>query len=149
MRRPRIVVLGMLTKMPVAGVVWQYLHYLMGFERLGYEAWYVEAHGINPSMFSTDSDPGTDRAAAFIASMMRRGGLEGRWAYHALHDDGSVHGLSDSELQDLYRSAALIINMHGGTTPRPEHVSGDRLVYLQTDPGQLQAELQVGRAETV
>jgi hypothetical protein len=149
MRRPRIVVLGMLTKMPVAGVVWQYLHYLLGFERLGYEAWYVEDHGINPSMFSTDSDPGTDRAAAFIASMMRRGGLDGRWAYHALHDDGAVHGLSDSELADLYRSAALIVNMHGGTTPRPEHASGDRLVYLQTDPGQLQAELREGRAETV
>ena len=37
----------MMTKMPVAGVVWQNLHYLLGFERLGYEAYYVETHA-NP-----------------------------------------------------------------------------------------------------
>ena len=49
-RRPRVVLLGMMTKMPVAGVVWQNLHYLLGFERLGYEAYYVEAHGRTPSM---------------------------------------------------------------------------------------------------
>ena len=39
----KIVVLGMLTKMPVAGVAWQTLHYLLGFQRLGYDAYYVEA----------------------------------------------------------------------------------------------------------
>ena len=67
MNPPRIVVLGMMTKMPVAGVVWQNLHYLLGFERLGYEAWYVEAHGINPSMFQEhEDDPGSARAAAFV-----------------------------------------------------------------------------------
>ncbi len=48
--RPKIVLLGMMTKMPVAGVVWQTLHYLLGFERLGYEAYYVEAHARTPSM---------------------------------------------------------------------------------------------------
>jgi hypothetical protein len=37
--RPKIVLLGMMTKMPVAGVVWQNLHYLLGFERLGCEAY--------------------------------------------------------------------------------------------------------------
>ena len=48
--RPKVVVLGMMTKMPVAGVVWQNLHYLLGFERLGYAAYYVEAHARTPSM---------------------------------------------------------------------------------------------------
>ena len=37
MSAPKIVVLGMMTKIPVAGVVWQTLHYLLGFERLGFE----------------------------------------------------------------------------------------------------------------
>jgi hypothetical protein len=143
------VLLGMLTKMPVAGVVWQYAHYLLGFERLGYEAWYVEAHGINPSMFSRPGEPGSVRAAAYVDATMRRFGLGDRWAYHALHDDGAVHGVTERALDDLYRSAALIINLHGGTRPRPEHARGDRLVYLQTDPGQLQAELNDGRQESI
>ena len=36
--RPKVVLLGMMSKHPVAGVFWQTMHYLVGFERLGYEA---------------------------------------------------------------------------------------------------------------
>ncbi len=39
-----IVVLGMMTKMPVAGVVWQTLQYLVGLRRLGWDVYYVESH---------------------------------------------------------------------------------------------------------
>ena len=52
MSRPKIVLLGMMTKIPVAGVVWQTVHYLVGFERLGYETYYVEAHARTPSIVS-------------------------------------------------------------------------------------------------
>ena len=136
--------------MPVAGVVWQTAHYLAGLERLGCEVWYVEAHGTSPSMFcSSPDDPGAEAAAAFIDGVTRRFDLANRWAYHALHDDGRVLGLSPSALGDLYASAALIVNLHGGTTPLPEHAATGRLVYLETDPVQLQVELHENRRETV
>jgi hypothetical protein len=148
--RPRVVVLGMLTRMPVPGVVWQTAHYLLGLERLGCETWYVEAHGINPSMFcSGPGDPGSERAAAFLAGTMSKLGHDHRWALHALHDDGRVFGLSPSSLRQLYGSAAAIINLHGGTTPLPEHAATGRLVYLETDPVQLQVELHEGRPEAI
>ena len=35
--RPKIVLLGMLTKMPVGGVAWLVGQYVIGFERLGYD----------------------------------------------------------------------------------------------------------------
>src|SRR5205823_12965376 len=41
----RIVLFGMMTKVPVAGVVWQTLHYLLGLRDLGFHVTYVEAHG--------------------------------------------------------------------------------------------------------
>src|SRR5207247_920782 len=85
--RPKIVVLGMMTKIPVAGVVWQTMHYLVGLERLGFDAYYVEAHARTPSMFvHAPHEDVSDTAAAFIATTMRRFGLEDRWAFHALHD---------------------------------------------------------------
>jgi hypothetical protein len=150
LHKEKIVVLGMMTKMPVAGVVWQTVHYLVGLERMGYEVYYVEAHARTPSMFmEREEDDGTARAAAFIAGVMRRFGLEGRWAYHALHDDGRCHGMSLERLNDLYRSAALIINLHGGTMPLPEHAQSGRLVYLETDPVQLQIELHDNNPETI
>src|SRR5204862_4311663 len=80
--RPKVVVLGMMTKIPVAGVVWQTMHYLVGLERLGFDAYYVEAHARTPSMFvHAPHEDVADTAAAFIAATMRLFGLEHRWAF--------------------------------------------------------------------
>src|SRR5207249_10392965 len=114
--RKKVVLLGMMTKTPVAGVVWQTLHYLVGLERLGYEAYYVEAHARTPSMFlESEEEDGSDKASAFIAKIMHRFDLDGRWAFHALHSDGRCYGMSEGELKGLYASADLLINLHGGT----------------------------------
>jgi GT2 family glycosyltransferase len=150
MRRRQVVLLGMISKIPVSGVVWQALHYLVGLERLGFETYYVEAHARTPSMFmELPDDDGAGRAAAFLAGVLERFGFGDRWAYHALHADGRVYGLSALQLDALYRSADLIINLHGGTEPRAEHVATDRLVYLETDPVEVEVQLAGGRAETV
>jgi GT2 family glycosyltransferase len=148
--RPKVVLLGMMTKMPVAGVVWQNLHYLLGFERLGCEAFYVETHARTPSMLmSSEHDDSSALAAEFIAAIMRRFGLSDRWAFRALHDDGRCFGMSEAALERLYGEAELLINLHGGTQPLPELAATGRLVYLETDPVQLQLELRHGVQETI
>ena len=146
----KIVLLGMMTRIPVAGVVWQTIHYLLGFERLGYEAYYVEAHARTPSMLmEREEDDSSAKAAAFIDGVMRRFGLGDRWAFHGLHDDNRCYGMSEGELRRLYDSALMLINLHGGTEPRPELYATDRLVYLETDPVQLQVELHQGVQATL
>jgi hypothetical protein len=143
-----IVLLGMLTKIPVAGPAWLLLHYMEALRRLGYDPWYVEAHARTPSMFMREpSDDSSARAAEYVGRILGRYGFANRWAFHALHDDGRVYGLSATRLRRLYRSADLIINLHGGTVPTPEHLSGGPLVYLETDPVELEVELHQGRAE--
>ncbi len=141
-KRPTIIVLGMMTKMPVAGVVWQTIHYVLGLERLGYDVHYVETHARTPSMLMRrEDDDGGALAAGFIDSMMRRFDLGDNWAYVALHDDGRHYGKSRHRLHELYRSAGAILNLHGGTEPLPEFADTGRLVYVETDPVQLQVEL--------
>lgn len=148
-RRPVVVVLGMLTKMPVAGVAWQTMHYLAGFERLGYETYYVEAHGRTPSMLMKhEGDDGPALAAAHLDRLMRRFGLAGRWAYQAVHSDERVLGMSTGGLSALFARADLVVNLHGGTEPLPEHYATGRLIYVETDPVQLQVELHDGVAST-
>jgi len=148
--RRKIVLLGMMTRIPVAGAVWGTMHYLVGLERLGYEPYYVEAHARTPTMLMRHADDDSSAlAAGFIADVMRRFGMAGRWAFHALHDDGRVHGMSESALADLYRDAALIINYHGGTVPLPEHTATNKLVYLGTDPVDIEIEVHQGRRETI
>lgn len=140
--KKKIVLLGMMARIPVAGVVWQTIHYLVGLERLGYEAYYVEAHGGTPRAFMQHEwDDGWAKAADFINSVLQRFGLGDRWALHARFFDDRCYGLSKNQLQQLYRSAELLINLHGGTEPLPEHSATGRLVYLETDPVELQIEL--------
>jgi GT2 family glycosyltransferase len=144
-----MVVLGMMTKMPVAGVVWQTLHYVLGLRRLGFDPYYVETHGRTPSMLMRDETvDGFAQGAAFLASIMRRFDLGDRWAYRPLYEDPRCFGMSQRELEKLYGSAELLFDLHGGTEPLPELSATDRLVYVETDPGQLQAELAAGLQST-
>jgi GT2 family glycosyltransferase len=138
----KIVLLGMMTRIPVAGVVWQTVHYLIGLERLGYEAYYVETHARTPAMLmEREQDDSSAMAAEFINAALEPFGLGDRWAFVGLHHDGGYYGKSEAELRRLYDTAQLLINLHGGTEPLPELYATDRLVYLETDPVQLQVEL--------
>jgi hypothetical protein len=138
----KVVLLGMMSKMPVAGNMWLVAQYLVGLRRLGYDPYYVEAHGCTPrELMDGGDDDGYARAAAFIDQVMRRFDFGNRWAYHAVHAGGRVYGMTSAELRELYHSAALIINLHGGTEPLPEHSATGRLVYLGTDPVEVELEL--------
>jgi hypothetical protein len=148
---PRAVVLGTMTKMPVAGIVFITVQYMLGLKRLGFDVYYVEAHARTPSMFiRSGNDDGSLAAAAFIGDVMRRFDLGAdRWAFHALHDDGRCFGLSKTALYRVYRDAAFIFNLHGATAPRPEHVETGRLVYVGTDPVAHEVEVYNGVIETI
>lgn len=148
-RPEKIVLLGFLSHFPVAGVAWQTIHYLVGFQKLGYDVYYVEAHGCTPSkLMQSETDDGTQRAAEYIEQIMRRVGMEHRWAYHSLYDSRYL-GMSEAQLKELYQSAALLINLHGSHLPRPELAATGRLVYLETDPVDVQIDLFHQKAETL
>jgi GT2 family glycosyltransferase len=145
----KLVVLGFMSHFPVAGVAWQTLHYLLGFQKLGYEVYYVEAHGCTASkLMQHDTDDGPGRAAAYISGVLNRFGLGDRWAYHALYESRHL-GLTAGQLKELYGSAALLINLHGSHIPTPELSSSGRLVYLETDPVDLQIDLYRNKPETI
>jgi hypothetical protein len=148
---PRAVVLGTMSKMPVAGIVFITVQYLLGLKRLGFDVYYVEAHARTPSMFMKDPrDDASALAAAFIRGVMARFDLgDDKWAFHALHDDGRCFGLSEHALRDLYQNAAFIFNLHGATAPRPELCQTGRLVYVGTDPVAHEVEIYNGEQATI
>ncbi|MFN8543417.1 MAG: hypothetical protein U0807_04345 [Candidatus Binatia bacterium] len=133
-RRDTILVLGIVGQYPMAGVAWQALHYLLGFQALGWDVYYVEDSGAppyDPRSGGVSDDCGY--AVAYVADCMRRHGLDERWVYlDMMHNQ--THGLSASRLQELYRSATAIVNLCGATAPREEHRQSGRLIYVETDP---------------
>jgi GT2 family glycosyltransferase len=146
----KIVLFGMMTNKPVAGIAHLTMPYLVGLERLGYEAHYVEAHGSWPTQIQHPNDTrgdGSREAVAYIERVVRSFGFGGRWAYHALHSDGACYGMSTGALRRLYETADLFLNLHGGTDP-PDGLAGDdRLVLIDTDPVGLQIDACNGKSE--
>ncbi len=132
--RGRVVVLHFVGQMPLAGIAWQAVQYLVGLERLGYEAWYVEDHGANPY------DPAADSVVmecagnvAYLRRVMEGIGLGSRWAYWDAIND-VYHGLSRQDVAALYRDADALFNLCGATRLREEHMRCPVRVMIDTDP---------------
>src|ERR1051325_3845829 len=95
--RPKIVLLGMMGRMRVGGAVWQTLHYLVGLKKLGYDPYYVEAHGAVPWAFQDNES----EAASFIDSILRRFDMGHRWAFHARGASNTYYGMTESQVNRL------------------------------------------------
>jgi hypothetical protein len=137
-----LVVLGMMGRMPLAGVAWQLLHYLAGFRRLGFDVYYVEdtrTWSYDPDRNTVTDDCGY--AVNFISEIMSSYGFSGRWAYRAGIPGNRTFGLSDSELSQLFKRANVLVNVTGATRLRSEHLHVPVRIYLETDPVLPQIEI--------
>ena len=150
MSRPlRLVVLGMMGRCPFGGQTWLYLNWLRGLSRLGHEVWYVEDDTVWP--YDPQQQTVTDDctyACRHIAGALQRIGLEGRWAFRLADRPDCCHGLSDSRLNELYRSCDALLNIVGATDLREEHLSAPLRVYVETDPATAELRLANGDAHT-
>jgi hypothetical protein len=150
-RKPKLVVLGLMSSMPYAGIVFLTMQYLVGFKRLGFDVYYVEEHGKTPwLLMNPQRGDGYTVVAAFLAGVMRRFGLDDdQWAFRAVDKPDRSQGLPDHRLDEVFRDAALVINLHGGTVPRLEHYASGRLVYVGTDPVDREVGLYHGYQQVV
>jgi hypothetical protein len=143
-RRDPLLLLGIVGQYPMAGVAWQAVHYLLGFQALGLDVYYVEDAGAPPYDPRTGGVSGEcDYAVSYVAQVMGEVGLGDRWVYLDMMRN-ETHGLSRARLEQLYRDAAVIVNVCGATAPRDEHRQGACLVYVETDPVYEQLQIALG-----
>jgi hypothetical protein len=117
-----------------AGHTWVFLQYLIGFWRLGLEAYFVEelqppdAGSAGPAFVDTPN-------AAYFRAVMEGFGLT---PYAGLLErNGQAHvGLSRADITRIGQQADLFLNPYGGR--RWLLGSGPRSVYLDYDPGYIQ-----------
>jgi hypothetical protein len=144
-----VLVLGIVGQYPMAGVAWQAVHYLLGFQALGWDVYYVEDSGAPPYDPRAGGVTGeSGYAVSYVADVMRRVGLADRWVYLDMVQN-ETHGLSRARLDALYRDAAVIVNLCGATAPRDEHRQGARLVYVETDPVYEQLRIALGERSSL
>jgi hypothetical protein len=139
--RGPIVVFGIAFWYPLAGVTFQFIHYLLALRRLGWDPYYVEDSGrwvYDPDRDDTTPDPraNIERVAPVLAAH----GFADRWAYRSYFENGRVFGISEARLRSLYRETAALLNVTGAQELREEHLACPRRLYIETDPvkGQIQ-----------
>jgi hypothetical protein len=133
-KRGRIVLLHFAAQMPLAGVAWQAVHYLVGLQRLGWDVWYVEDSGANPydpRISSVSMECGYN--VAYLRRIMQRFGLGERWSYWDAINDVH-HGASRARVQALFAEADALINLCGATRLREEHLRCPVRILVDTDP---------------
>lgn len=133
-QRPRIILHHFVGQMPLAGIAWQAMHYLVGLQRLGYDVWYVEDGGANPYDPRVASVMMTcDYNVTYLRRAMESYGFAGRWAYwDAINDEW--YGLSRERVNWLYSEADALINLCGATQLREEHLCCPVRIMIDSDP---------------
>lgn len=133
-KRGDIVVLHFSGQMPLAGIAWQAMHYLVGLEQLGYRCWYVEDSGANPFDPQANSIVMDCRYnVRCLRRAMEQYGFADRWSYwDAIHD--VRYGLSHNQVRALFRQAGALINLCGSTKLRDEHFACPVRIMIDTDP---------------
>ncbi len=146
MNRKRIVVMGFMASIPIAGVVWQHIHYIVGLLRLGHEVWYVEDSArlpYNPTTYEVSND--YSYALETLARLGKQFGFEDRWAFCARYLPGDpCHGLTREKLLDLYRTADAILNVCGTQELNDDVRQCERILYVESDPGVEQIRVDKG-----
>jgi hypothetical protein len=145
----KIIVFGILFWYPLAGVTYQFLHYLIGLRRLGYDPYYVEDSGrwIYDPRINDLSGDATGNIEA-VAPILDAHGFRDRWAFRGNYPDGQCYGMTESQILQLYRDADAFLNVTGAQEIREEHLVCPRRVYVESDPFASQVKVAKGDEAT-
>src|SRR5262245_26221338 len=144
-RKGKVIVFGILFWYPLAGVTYQFLHYLIGLRRLGYDAYYVEDSGrwvYDPRI--NDLSPDASGNLAAVAPVLEAHGFGERWAFRGHYPGGRCYGMSEEGILRLYREADAFLNVTGAQEVREEHLVCPRRLYVESDPFALQVKAAAG-----
>jgi hypothetical protein len=137
MTRKRILVLGFMGGCPIAGVIWQHIHYIVGLQRLGHEVYYVEdglKYPYDPEAWTITED--FSYAAKTLERLAREHGFEGRWCFCARYgDEPRTAGFGLEKLRELYRTCDAALNVCGSHDMNEDLLAVRRLIYVESDPG--------------
>ncbi len=133
--KAKIIVFGILFWYPLAGVTYQFLHYLIGLRRLGYDPYYIEDSGrwIYDPQLNEFSPDVTGNLQAEVP-VLQAHGFGDRWAFRGNYPDGKCHGLTEKQILQLYQEADAFLNVTGAQEIREEHLACKRRIYVESDP---------------
>ncbi|MPZ22517.1 MAG: hypothetical protein GEU28_03030 [Dehalococcoidia bacterium] len=143
-----VVIAGSLAQKPMqGGHTWQFLQYILGFKRLGWDVLFVDR--LEPGMCVDDRGRpvsfGDSVNLRYFNTVMRCFGLEDDYAL--IYNGGEhIAGQSRAQILNHTRKAAFLLNVMGYLADEEILAAARRRVFLDTDPGYGQMWHELGLA---
>ena len=132
-QRPTAVMIGSIGKLPLAGISYYFLHYLVGLQDLGYQVHYLERQNWPGELYDPETGMTDDPryALGYLESLMPRFGFsQEAWSFIDL--DGRCHGSGWPALRAALDRADFLLTVANPTwfdelerCPRRAFVDGD------------------------
>src|SRR5438477_12479500 len=143
--------MGFMGSCPIAGVIWQHLHYVIGLQRLGHETYYIEDSArlpYNPVTFEVNND--FTYAANLLRTLASEFGFRSRWSFCARYlPNFPTAGLPLKRIRRLYRSADAVLNICGTQEFNEDLLASERILYIESDPGVEQIKVDKNVRSTI
>ena len=140
--RLKIVVGGYIAGYPLGGMTWHHLHYLLGCQQLGHDVSFLEdtaGYGLpyDPTTHTCSSD--ATYGLAYLTEILRYYGFpDQNYCFLSGHNRRCV----GRPVEELLRSADLLICVSGVTPLRPDRPRPRRTCVIDTDPGYTQLRMR-------
>jgi len=142
----RIVVGSYMFRYPLGGMMSWVLQYLVGFQRLGHEVYFVEKAGYSGACFDpTKNVMGDDCAygVGVVSRLLGRHGLGENWCF--VDAALNYHGLSKAQIAEVFRTADVFIDMGTHGAWLEEAAAAATRILLDGEPGFTQIKMELRR----
>ncbi|MDW3646773.1 MAG: hypothetical protein R8P61_06915 [Bacteroidia bacterium] len=119
----RIVLGSYMVRYPLGGMLSWVLQYIIGFQKLGHEIYFVEKFGYENACYHPIKEEMSNDCAyglQVLKELLKPFGLENNWCFVQYGD--LYHGLSKTKVEEIFRTADLFIDMgsHGSWAEESE-----------------------------
>jgi hypothetical protein len=138
----RIVVGSYMVRYPLGGMMSYVLQHLLGFSRLGHDVYFVEKAWYAGSYYDPTRDTMSDDCRYGVGAVNRlleTVGLQDRWCFVDAY--GSYFGLTRTQIEDVFRTADVFVDMGTHGAWMAEATGGVR-VLLEGEPGFTQMKME-------
>jgi hypothetical protein len=140
----RIILGSYMVRYPLGGMMSWVLQYLVGFQRLGHDIYFVEKAGYPDSCYDPARNVMSDDCScgtAAVHALLDRFGLGEKWCF--VDAAGRYHGLTRKIIEAAFRGADLFIDMGTHGSWEAEALGARQRVLIDGEPGFTQMKMML------
>ena len=146
MSKGLVIIGGFIGILPAGGVTWDYIQYVLGFKKMGFEVIYLEDTRLYP-IYQSSNHAWNDSKPVIknLMAIMERFGLGDSWIYRD-EVTGESFGMDDDLFKLACKRTDLFINISCSTVMRDEYAAIPNRILIDTDPMFTQIQLSTNQS---